>query len=84
MRQLIDGCFARDADAAQALKITPVTLSCYLSGRKEVPERAFVRRLHDVLAQHGDRPADPQLLQRTDELYMAALAVRQPLVWKVH
>lgn len=84
VRQLIDGCFARDADAARALEITPVTLSCYLSGRKEVPERAFVRRLHDVLAQHEGRPVDPGLLQRTDELYMAALAVRQPLVWKVH
>ncbi|MFF7795807.1 hypothetical protein [Streptomyces sp. NPDC007991] len=84
VRQLIDGCFAQDADAARALKITPVTLSCYLSGRKEVPERAFVRRLHDALAQHGDRPVDPRLLQHTDELYMAALAVRQPLVWKVH
>ncbi|MER6161742.1 hypothetical protein ABT147_40590 [Streptomyces sp. NPDC001868] len=76
--------FPKDADAALALQITPATLSCFLSGKKEVPERGFVRRLHEVLARREGRPVDPQALEHSDELYMAALAVLQPLVWKVH
>lgn len=84
LRQLVDGCFPKDADAALALRITPATLSCYLSGKKEVPERVFVRRLHEVLARREGGPVDSQGLERSDELYMAALAELQPLVWKVH
>lgn len=84
LRQLVDGCFTKDADAALALRIPPATLSCYLSGKKEVPERVFVRRLHEVLARREGRPVDSQGLESSDELYMEALAVLQPLVWKVH
>ncbi|MEU5200373.1 hypothetical protein AB0G86_41095 [Streptomyces scabiei] len=84
LRKLVDESFPKDADAARALQITPAVLSCYLSGKKEVPERGFVRRLHEVLARRENRPMDPQALEHSDELYMAALEVLQPLVWKVH
>lgn len=84
LRQLVDAWFPKDADAARALQITPATLSCYLSGKKEVPERVFVRRLHEVLARRQGAPADSQELERSDELYLAALAVLQPVVWEVH
>jgi hypothetical protein len=84
LRRLIGDCFATDADAARALQITPVTLSYYLAGKKEVPERAFVRRLHTVLARQRNKPVDTDALELTDQLYLAALAVLQPLVWKLH
>ncbi|MER5936599.1 hypothetical protein ABT121_04665 [Streptomyces sp. NPDC001928] len=84
LRRLIGDCFATDADGARALQITPVTLSYYLSGKKEVPERAFVRRLHTVLARQRNEPVDTEALEQTDQLYLAALAVLQPLVWKLH
>jgi hypothetical protein len=84
LRQLVDAWFPKDADAAQALQITPATLSCYLSGKKEVPERVFVRRLHEVLARREGAPVDSRGLERSDELYLAALAVLQPVVWEVH
>ncbi|MFF5483439.1 hypothetical protein ACFY5C_39835 [Streptomyces sp. NPDC012935] len=73
-----------DADAARALGVTPVTLSYYLSGKKEVPERAFVRRLHTVLARQNNTPTDAEAVEQTDQLYLAALAVLQPLVFKLH
>ncbi|MEU8852755.1 hypothetical protein AB0C70_42575 [Streptomyces sp. NPDC048564] len=84
LRSLIGDCFATDADAARALAVTPVTLSYYLSGKKEVPERAFVRHLHTVLARQNNTPPDAEALERTDQLYLAALAVLQPLVFRLH
>ena len=84
LRGLIGDCFATDADAARALEITPVTLSYYLSGKRDVPERAFVRRLHTVLARQRNEPVDTEALEQTDQLYLAALAVLQPLVWELH
>jgi len=84
LRQLIDSCFSTDAEAARALEVTPVTLSYYLAGKKEVPERAFVRRLHTALAHRQRRPVDSKAMEQTDVLYLAALAVLQPLVWRLH
>lgn len=84
LRDLIDACFATDAEAARALQVTSVTLSYYLAGKKEVPVRAFVRQLHTVLAQRHERPVDTEALEQTDQLYLAALAVLQPKVLELH
>lgn len=82
LRELVDGAFHKDREAAVALKIDAPDLSKFLSGRK-APERSFVRHVHAVCAEKRGTAVDSQAQQRTDMLYMRALQQLNPQVWEL-
>ncbi|MEV1067953.1 hypothetical protein [Streptomyces sp. NPDC050263] len=82
LRELVDGAFVKDREAAHALRIDPPELSKFLSGRK-APERSFVRHVYAVCAERCGTAVDEQAVEHADVLYMRALKRLNPQVWEL-